>query len=57
MSTRTSSGLRASVIIVNPRQKGNRVLEHIRNVPYQFGPVSMPVDYEVGSSAGVLFLR
>ncbi|KAJ7783269.1 restriction endonuclease type II-like protein [Mycena metata] len=41
-------------IIVNPLQRGNPVLEAIRNVPKEFGDVVC--DYQVGRTTGVLFL-
>ncbi|PFH51542.1 hypothetical protein AMATHDRAFT_142411 [Amanita thiersii Skay4041] len=43
-----------SSIIVNPRQRGNPVLECIRNVAKEFGDI--PADYQVGRTTGVLFL-
>ncbi|KAJ7096233.1 restriction endonuclease type II-like protein [Mycena epipterygia] len=41
-------------IIVNPLQRGNPVLEAIRNVPKEFGDIVC--DYQVGRTTGVLFL-
>ena len=48
---------RLSPLLVNPRQRGNSILGFVRNVSYTFGPINMVVDYEVGASAGILFLR
>jgi len=41
-------------IIINPCQRGNPLLEHVRNVGKEFGEVV--VDYQVGRTTGVLFL-
>ncbi|KIY50311.1 DNA repair protein rad10, partial [Fistulina hepatica ATCC 64428] len=41
-------------IIVNPLQRGNPLLETIRNVGQEFGDIV--VDYQVGRTTGVLFL-
>ncbi|KAI0074163.1 DNA repair protein rad10 [Panus rudis PR-1116 ss-1] len=41
-------------IIINPCQRGNPILEYIRNVGKEFGDVV--VDYQVGRTTGVLFL-
>ncbi|TFK44768.1 restriction endonuclease type II-like protein [Crucibulum laeve] len=41
-------------IIVNPLQRGNPVLECIRNVGKEFGDIV--ADYQVGRTTGVLFL-
>ncbi|KAK7692725.1 hypothetical protein QCA50_004358 [Cerrena zonata] len=41
-------------IIVNPCQRGNPILECIRNVGKEFGDVV--VDYQVGRTTGILFL-
>ncbi|KAJ6587011.1 restriction endonuclease type II-like protein [Mycena vulgaris] len=41
-------------IIVNPLQRGNPVLEAIRNVSKEFGDIVC--DYQVGRTTGVLFL-
>lgn len=43
-----------NAIIVNPRQKGNPVLKHIRNVPWEMGDI-IP-DYLLGPSTCALFL-
>ncbi|KAJ6499213.1 restriction endonuclease type II-like protein [Mycena sanguinolenta] len=43
-----------NAIIVNPLQRGNPVLEAIRNVAKEFGDVVC--DYQVGRTTGVLFL-
>ncbi|PCH43674.1 DNA repair protein rad10 [Wolfiporia cocos MD-104 SS10] len=42
-------------IIVNPCQRGNPILECIRNVGKEFGDIV--ADYQVGRTTGVLFLR
>lgn len=41
-------------VIVSPRQKGNKVLEFIRNVPWEWGDIT--ADYVTGTSSCVLFL-
>ncbi|TFK75381.1 DNA repair protein rad10 [Pluteus cervinus] len=41
-------------IVINPLQRGNPVLECIRNVGKEFGDI--PADYQVGRTTGVLFL-
>ncbi|KAG0235381.1 Excision repair cross-complementation group 1 [Actinomortierella wolfii] len=43
-----------STIVVNPSQRGNPLLQHIRNVPYEFGQIEP--DYMVGLTSCVLFL-
>ncbi|KAJ6499980.1 restriction endonuclease type II-like protein [Mycena vitilis] len=43
-----------NTIIVNPLQRGNPVLEAIRNVAKEFGDIV--ADYQVGRTTGVLFL-
>ncbi|KAF7376223.1 DNA excision repair protein ERCC-1 [Mycena sanguinolenta] len=43
-----------NAIIVNPLQRGNPVLEAVRNVAKEFGDVVC--DYQVGRTTGVLFL-
>ncbi|KAK7057111.1 DNA excision repair protein ERCC-1 [Favolaschia claudopus] len=43
-----------SAIVVSPLQRGNPVLEAIRNVPKEFGDIVC--DYQVGRTTGVLFL-
>lgn len=42
-------------ILVNACQKGNPVLKHIKNVPWEFGEI-LP-DFQVGQKTAVLFLR
>jgi DNA excision repair protein ERCC-1 len=49
------SGGGGNAIIVNPLQRGNPVLEAIRNVSKEFGDIVC--DYQVGRTTGVLFLR
>ncbi|KAK0212745.1 restriction endonuclease type II-like protein [Desarmillaria ectypa] len=41
-------------IILNPLQRGNPVLEYIRNVGKEYGDIV--ADYQVGKTTGVLFL-
>ncbi|KAJ1964432.1 ssDNA endonuclease and repair protein rad10 [Dispira parvispora] len=41
-------------VIVNSCQRGNPVLDHIRNVPWEYGDI-VP-DYQVGQTSCVLFL-
>ncbi|KAF7361819.1 DNA excision repair protein ERCC-1 [Mycena venus] len=48
------SGGGGNAIIVNPLQRGNPVLEAIRNVSKEFGDIVC--DYQVGRTTGVLFL-
>lgn len=45
-----------TVIQVNPCQRGNGVLKYIRNVPWEYNE-DAKADYQVGSTAGGLFLR
>lgn len=44
-----------NAILVNVCQKGNPVLTHIRNVPWEFGDI-VP-DYQVGATTGLLYLQ
>ncbi|THU78078.1 DNA repair protein rad10 [Dendrothele bispora CBS 962.96] len=41
-------------IILNPLQRGNPILEHVRNVGKEYGDIV--ADYQVGRTTGVLFL-
>ncbi|GAA6056437.1 hypothetical protein JCM3770_007468 [Rhodotorula araucariae] len=41
-------------ILVNTRQKGNPIIDHIRTVPWEYGDIKC--DYQVGATTGVLFL-
>ncbi|PWN45397.1 hypothetical protein IE81DRAFT_285593 [Ceraceosorus guamensis] len=43
-----------NTIIVNPCQKGNPLLQHVRQVGWEYGEIT--ADYLVGVSSGVLFL-
>ena len=43
-----------AAIIVSPRQKGNRLLELIRSVPWEYGDI--PADYLLGLTTCALFL-
>ncbi|KAJ6625557.1 restriction endonuclease type II-like protein [Mycena sp. CBHHK59/15] len=47
-------GSTGNSIIVNPLQRGNPVLEAVRNVSKEFGDIV--ADYQVGRTTGVLFL-
>ncbi|KAG6849989.1 hypothetical protein H0H93_002779 [Arthromyces matolae] len=42
-------------ILINPLQRGNVVLDNIKNVGKEFGDIV--ADYQVGRTTGVLFLR
>eukprot|EP00038_Savillea_parva_P003244 m.122704 g.122704 ORF g.122704 m.122704 type:complete len:382 (+) comp11118_c0_seq2:36-1181(+) len=50
-----AAGAAGNRVLINPRQKGNRVLEHIRNVPYEFSEDIIP-DFLVGQRHCVTFL-
>ncbi|TFL03526.1 restriction endonuclease type II-like protein [Pterulicium gracile] len=41
-------------IVINPTQRGNPILDLIRNVGKEYGDI--PADYQVGRTTGVLFL-
>ncbi|KAG8200827.1 hypothetical protein JTE90_006406 [Oedothorax gibbosus] len=43
-----------SALIVNPRQRGNPLLKHIRNVPWEYSEIEP--DYVLGKSSCALFL-
>lgn len=43
-----------SALLVNPRQRGNPLLKHIRNVPWEFSEIEP--DYVMGKSTCALFL-
>ncbi|KAL1920383.1 uncharacterized protein VTP21DRAFT_760 [Calcarisporiella thermophila] len=43
-----------NAVIVNACQRGNPVLQHIRNVPWEYGDIL--ADYQVGQTSGLLFL-
>ncbi|GFW53829.1 DNA excision repair protein ERCC-1 [Trichonephila clavipes] len=43
-----------SALIVNPRQRGNPLLKHIRNVPWEYSEIEP--DFVMGKSACALFL-
>ena len=45
---------RPNAVTVNECQRGNPLLQHVLNVPWEFGPTA--ADYEVGRTTGVLFL-
>ncbi|KAJ1304954.1 hypothetical protein OPQ81_006086 [Rhizoctonia solani] len=44
-----------NAILVNKRQKGNPILDHVKGVPWEYNG-DIIVDYQVGSTSGVLFL-
>jgi DNA excision repair protein ERCC-1 len=52
--TNSTTSNRSSAIIVNKVQKGNPVLDQIRNIPWEFGDTL--VDYQVGQTSAVLYL-
>lgn len=41
-------------LVVSPRQKGNPLLQHIRNIPWKYGDIN--ADYVTGATSCVLFL-
>ncbi|ODQ49715.1 excision repair protein, partial [Saitoella complicata NRRL Y-17804] len=43
-----------NAIIVNPRQKGNPILNHVRNVPWEYGDI-VP-DFVVGQTSCAIYL-
>lgn len=43
-----------NTIVINPCQKGNPIINHIRNIAYEWGDIVS--DYQVGATTGVLFL-
>ncbi|KAK3583619.1 hypothetical protein CHS0354_039441 [Potamilus streckersoni] len=45
---------KTNCIIVNPRQRGNPILKHVRNVPWEYG--SIVPDYVMGMSNCALYL-
>ncbi|XP_077979859.1 DNA excision repair protein ERCC-1-like [Glandiceps talaboti] len=49
-----AGGKSTNSIIVHPRQKGNPIIKHIRNVPWEYGDV-VP-DYVMGKTTCALFL-
>lgn len=48
------TGGTTGAIVVNTRQKANPVLEHVRNVAWEFGDT--PADFTVGATSCALFL-
>ncbi|CAE7189181.1 unnamed protein product [Rhizoctonia solani] len=44
-----------NAILVNKRQKGNPILDHVKGVPWEYNS-DIVVDYQVGSTAGLLYL-
>jgi DNA excision repair protein ERCC-1 len=46
----------ASSILVSPRQKGNPLLLHIKNVAWEYGPPTLTCDYLLSPSTISLFL-
>ncbi|XP_053306562.1 DNA excision repair protein ERCC-1 [Spea bombifrons] len=53
-TTATKPGGGRSCIVVSTRQKGNPLLKHVRNVPWEFGDI-VP-DYLLGETCCALFL-
>ena len=45
-----------NAILVSDRQKGNPVLAHIRNVPWEYSDVSTDIDFILGSSTAAFYL-
>ncbi|XP_076031722.1 DNA excision repair protein Ercc1 [Oratosquilla oratoria] len=41
-------------VLINPRQRGNPIIKHIRNVPWEYGEI-VP-DYEMGATTCAMFL-
>ncbi|CAE6399983.1 hypothetical protein ACGC1H_006841 [Rhizoctonia solani] len=44
-----------NAILVNKRQKGNPILDHVKGVPWEYNS-DIVVDYQVGSTTGLLYL-
>ncbi|KAH7339989.1 restriction endonuclease type II-like protein [Rhizoctonia solani] len=44
-----------NAVLVNKRQKGNPIIDHVKGVPWEYNS-DIIVDYQVGSTAGVLYL-
>ncbi|CUA70607.1 DNA excision repair protein ERCC-1 [Bos taurus] [Rhizoctonia solani] len=44
-----------NAILVHKRQKGNPILDHVKGVPWEYNS-DIIVDYQVGSTAGLLYL-
>lgn len=44
-----------NAVLVNKRQKGNPILDHVKGIPWEYNG-DIIVDYQVGSTAGVLYL-
>lgn len=47
---------RIPAILVNKNQRGNKVLDYIKDVPWEYGAGDMVADYVTGSTSCVLFL-
>ncbi|KAF8712394.1 DNA repair protein rad10, partial [Rhizoctonia solani] len=45
-----------NAILVHKRQKGNPILDHVKGIPWEYNN-DIIVDYQVGSTTGVLYLR
>lgn len=43
-------------VIVSPKQKGNPILNHIKNVPWEYGSNQLAADYVLGAGTCALFL-
>ena len=52
--TGAASKIKSNAILVNPRQKGNPILKHVKSVPWEFADI-VP-DYELGQTVSALFL-
>ncbi|CAE6491280.1 unnamed protein product [Rhizoctonia solani] len=44
-----------NAVLVHKRQKGNPILDHVKGVPWEYNG-EIIVDYQVGSTAGVVYL-
>jgi DNA excision repair protein ERCC-1 len=53
-SAYSKGAISVNSIVINPRQHGNPVIEHIRHVPWEYGETS--ADYVVGKKTAILFL-
>ncbi|KAH6563610.1 hypothetical protein BASA50_008339 [Batrachochytrium salamandrivorans] len=54
MTTAAPSRSRLHTVLVNVNQRGNPVLDNIKNVPWEYGETD--ADYQVGRSTGVTYL-
>ncbi|KAF8602542.1 hypothetical protein BDV93DRAFT_190375 [Ceratobasidium sp. AG-I] len=51
LAAKSAKRTTGNAIIVSQRQKGNPILEHVRNVPWEYGDIL--ADYQVGSTTGL----